>query len=211
VSSSNQSGRPPRRQGSRRQPRAGPGRIHDRGPGRGVAGEFTWRGEVPRTSRIELCTHAQEEDYPFRRISAGTGTKPTHVGYANLSVILLGRIRGSVRREPARRWSWCGGFEPTRRRRGALISGVSPRARCGLSVLRPGEALAGGVRSESSLIEGAAAKGAIKADEERRLSAVRVLAPAREDIAVWRAPTETVKGSSAAFPSASSACAYTRR
>jgi hypothetical protein len=89
----------------------------------------------------------------------------------------------------------CGGFEPTRRRRGSLIGGVRPRARCGLSVLRPGEALAqGDVRSGSSLIERAAAKGAIKADE--RTAATCRAGPGTRSGGHCRlaSPTETVKG-----------------
>jgi hypothetical protein len=45
-------GFPPRRHGSRRQRRAESGRVYDRGPG--VAGEFSWRGEVTGTSWIDL-------------------------------------------------------------------------------------------------------------------------------------------------------------
>jgi len=56
------------------------------------------------------------------------------VGYANPSVMLLGRIWISPP-SLSRRRSWSGGPGLTRRRRGPGVGGVSPSARCGLWVL----------------------------------------------------------------------------
>src|SRR5207244_4167828 len=100
-----------------------------------VSGSHSW----PPASSSSFSLPARREAAEGEPGSVVAGSSVSSSAAAKEACWVRKSIRHAARayswispRSRSRRWSWSGGFEPTRRRRGPGIGGASPRARCGL-------------------------------------------------------------------------------